>query len=305
MAKKKSKQQPNHLLVNATSHGNTASESVTVTAITTNIQPAITPESQLEGDAYAPLAATSQHSVSFFDFITLATTEDIRRFLKLAGTTTESKNLENLWRRAYGEGYEKGRKSLLQGLEKKLEESFEKGVERGKDLGQEEGYTVAKEGFDAIVKALKARDTPKTSTSDSGMQTDPPPATISTQTYPISAFSVDYSTSSTQTNPLNDILHTTTDVFVQTNPISAQNSYHTSWSPTSVPATPACFLAIANTQTDTRTSQHAEIGSPTCVATSQLPELLENGKKYKNLHYKGSSKRNFARFRRFFFTSTI
>jgi flagellar biosynthesis/type III secretory pathway protein FliH len=104
---------------------------------------------------YTP--ATSQ--LSFFDFITLATTEDIKKFLTLASTTPEGKNLENLWRRAHGEGYKKGKISLLQDLEKKMEHKFEEGVDRGMDLGHEQGYTVAKEGFDGIIKALKARDT--------------------------------------------------------------------------------------------------------------------------------------------------
>ena len=55
-----------------------------------------------------------------------------------------------------------------------MEEKFE-GVARGMDLGREEGYTVAKQGFDGIVKALKDREQlKKVSTSDFGTQTLPP-----------------------------------------------------------------------------------------------------------------------------------
>jgi flagellar biosynthesis/type III secretory pathway protein FliH len=99
----------------------------------------------------------------FFKFITLVSTEDIKRFLKLASTTPESeeKNLENLWRRAHGEGYENGRKSVLWNLEKKMEENYEEGLERGMDLGWEQGYNIAKVAFNDIVKELKARESRK------------------------------------------------------------------------------------------------------------------------------------------------
>ena len=54
------------------------------------------------------------------------------------------------------------------------------------DLGREEGYTVAKQGFDGIVKALKDREqSEKVSTSNFGTQTDSPHTTttsISVQT---------------------------------------------------------------------------------------------------------------------------
>ena len=42
------------------------------------------------------------------------------------------------------------------------------------DLGREEGYALAKQGFDGIIKRLKDReDSKKISTSNSGMQTNP------------------------------------------------------------------------------------------------------------------------------------
>jgi flagellar biosynthesis/type III secretory pathway protein FliH len=157
MAKKKSKQQLKQ--PNATNVGDTA-------AVQTTSQPASTSQD----DAHA--LATTQ--ISFFDFITMATTEDIKVFLKLASTTPEGENLETLWRRAHGEGYEKGRKVVLQDLEKKMEDKFEEGVEKGKDLGREEGYSVAKEAFDEIIKVVKAREAPKIDTSDAETQTGPP-----------------------------------------------------------------------------------------------------------------------------------
>jgi hypothetical protein len=66
---------------------------------------------------------------------------------------------------------------------------FDVGVARGMDLGHEEGYIVAKKGFDGIVEGLRAREAPKSSTNDTSTQTDPSmTATVSAsvQTNPIS-----------------------------------------------------------------------------------------------------------------------
>jgi hypothetical protein len=132
MAKKSSKQQPKQQ--------NVASLGDTTTAPTTANQSVSTSPV----DAHVP--ATTH--LSFFNFITLATTDDIKKFLELASTRPEGKNLGNLWRRAHGEGYEKGRRSLLQNLERKMKDKYEEGVEEGMNLGREQGYTVAKEAFD-------------------------------------------------------------------------------------------------------------------------------------------------------------
>ena len=64
-------------------------------------------------------------TLSFFNFITITTTEDIKKALELIATTPESANIIYLWERAYEDGYEKGRKSLLQNLEGKMEEKFD------------------------------------------------------------------------------------------------------------------------------------------------------------------------------------
>jgi hypothetical protein len=137
--------------------------------------------------------------VVFRDFIKLADINTITCFLTTATSTLESENLEALWKRAYEEGYENGRKSLLPDIGRKLEERFEEGIERGMDLGREEGYTVAKEGFDGIVKGLRAREAQKSSTAGTSAQTDPPATTttsISVQT--------DLPTIPTHANTLNE-----------------------------------------------------------------------------------------------------
>jgi hypothetical protein len=120
---------------------------------------------------------TTPIHVAFRDFIKLADINTINTFLATATFTLESENLEVLWKRAYEEGYKNGRKAVLQDLGGKLEEKFEEGVARGMDLGREEGYTVAKKGFDGIVKALRAREAQKSSTADTSAQTDPPAIT--------------------------------------------------------------------------------------------------------------------------------
>ena len=62
----------------------------------------------------------------------------------------------------------------LQHIGGKREVKLEKGVARRMDLGREEGYALAKQGFDGIIKRLKDReDSKKISTSNSGMQTNP------------------------------------------------------------------------------------------------------------------------------------
>jgi hypothetical protein len=223
------------------------------------------PRSTSQVDADTSAAITTH--ISFFDFITMATTEDIKKFLKLASTTPEGGNLENLWRRAHIEGYEKGRKNM----EKNMEDRFEEGVRKGMDLGHEEGYTVAKEAFDDIIKVVKAREAPKVDTTNAGTQTDTPTTT---------ATSV-----STQTSTLHTTGHPTTDAFVQTNPTCTQTSCHNVnlkhplSSPTHTSVIPSASTATIGIQTETITSQHHGIGSPTLVATSHSLGFSGNRKK--------------------------
>ena len=62
----------------------------------------------------------------------------------------------------------------LQHIGGKREVKLEKGVARRMDLGREEGYALAKQGFDEIIKGLKDKeDSKKISTSNSSMQMNP------------------------------------------------------------------------------------------------------------------------------------
>ena len=138
----------------------------------------------------SPPDMSSHTRVAFRDFIELADVDTINTFLAATTSTLESENLKLLWKRAYKEGFENGQKAIqpiLQRVGRKLEEKFEKGVARGMNIGREEGYTVAKEAFDRMLVEIEARDTPKASTGDANIQTNPPIATttsVSTQTYP-------------------------------------------------------------------------------------------------------------------------
>ena len=206
MAKKSTKKQPKQS--NETSISDTAtSQIITTPPVTSTV--ANQPISVTQTDTQAP--TTTQHS--FFDFITLATTEDIKKFLKLANTTPEGKNLENLWRRAHAEGYEKGRKVALKDLETESKDKFREGIAKGMDLGHEQGYNVAKGAFDEVVKVAKAKEAlkPQTSTIDTGAQTDPPITLDSTQNG--STTSVSH-----QTRHILVPTTSTTTVGIQTNP---------------------------------------------------------------------------------------
>jgi hypothetical protein len=235
MGKKNQKQQPKQL--NATNLGDTATAPITT-----------------EVNTHAPAVTR----LSFFNFITIATTDNIKKFLEFAATTPDGENLEHLWERAYEDGFENGRKSLLRNLERKLEDKFEEGVEKGMNIGREEGYTVAKEAFDELINKIRAREVSKiASTSNSSTQTDPA-VTLATTTWPISvqtdptsASLAPYSTSGTQTSPPASILGTTTDVFIQTNPVSTQTSCHIIQLPTSSPTSVPVVLPVSLVTTGT------------------------------------------------------
>ena len=297
MGKKGLKKQPKQ--PNAANYGDPATaQGITpslITSITTN-----QPTSTSQVDSHAP--ATTR--ISFFDFITLATTKDIKEFLKLASTTPEGENLGYLWRRAHGEGYEKGRKSLLQDLNKKMEDKFE---ERGMDLGREEGYTIAKEAFDDIINTVKAREaTKKAITTNSGTQTVSTTTitSIATQTSPLttptlydmSPSPLNIATSSkitknaiitstvdvsTQMNHLEAKSSTTSDSFAQTNCFNTKKSCQLIQFPSSVIATPRDSTATTGTQIEYAMSQDLEMGYSACVATTESPALLGNAENAK------------------------
>jgi hypothetical protein len=240
--------------------------------------PAVTisqPASTSRDDVHTPV--TTQFS--FFNFITIANTEDIKKFLRLAATTTEGENLKYLWERAYEDGYENGRKSLLRNLEIKMDNKFEEGIEKGMSLGREEGYTVAKEGFDGIINAMRAREASKTTvTTESGIQTDPSTTTtttVYTQTIPQTTTTTSVST---QTSPYVIYIPPLAASTIQTDPATVTTTI-------SVPTDPIFAESISysssGTQTETTTSQHLQICSPSRVATSQSLALTENGKNAK------------------------
>jgi hypothetical protein len=97
----------------------------------------------------------------------------------------------------------------------KMKDKLREGIEKGMDLGREQGYTIAKEAFDDIIKVTKAREAPKPSTTSAGTQTDPTAmySTISMQTDINSMSSTPHISSGTQTNHLDTISHPTADRF--------------------------------------------------------------------------------------------
>ena len=195
MGKKSSKKQPN-----VANHVHTAESTATPTTGNTTV-PTVSPSASQPASVSSP--ATTQHQ--FFDFITLATVEDIKNFLKLASTTPEGKNLENLWRRAHEEGYEKGRKVAIKGSETEARDKYREGIARGMDLGREQGYNVAKEAFDDVIQRVKAGEAPKINTSNAETQTDSPATTttsIFTQTDTLDILTTSISTQTESSIPL-------------------------------------------------------------------------------------------------------
>ena len=264
MAKKSSKQQPRQ--------PNAANIGDTVTIQTTN-----QPDNAPPVDAHAT-------RLSFFHFITIATTEDIKKFLAFTATTPEGENLEYLWERAYEDGYKNGRKSLLQSLERNLEEKFEKGVEKGMDLGREEGYTIAKEGFDEIMKVTRAREATKAQALvEKGVDARlAPTAAVSTQTTALivtapltTSMATQTDSPRTSTTPITTQTESpalTTDATSQTELAFVENGSKPNTDNTNGP-----FYELTTTYNDRST----QTNPTTLVTTSQLPELPEYRKNTK------------------------
>jgi hypothetical protein len=208
----------------------------------------------------SPLDMLSPTRVAFRNFIELADVNTINIFLAATTSTLESENLEALWKRAYKEGFENGQKAIqpiLQRVGRKLEEKFEKGVARGMDLGREEGYTIAKGGFDNIVKALKARDATKVDTTNSGTQTDSTvTTTISVQTAALLPANL---TSGTQTSPTDTISHSTTSASIQTNPVTL--------------VTTSQFMDLLGKRKNTKFHSASEISPNIAVFSPQIPSV--------------------------------
>jgi hypothetical protein len=228
---------------------------------------------------------TTPTHIVFRNFIKLAEIDTINTFLTATTSTLESENIKLLWERAYEEGYENGRKVVLPVLQRsrtKLEEKLEEGIRRGKDLGREEGYNVAKEGFDRIVRALKAREAPKTCTIDADTQMDP-------QTTATTSISI-------QTNPITLAVASPPSEL----PENRKNSKMSSMSEISP--------SIAVFSSSTQSVISSELVTPAVVASAleTRPKVVEIGhsrirKKPENLYHK----RNTVEYRDFFFTDAI
>jgi hypothetical protein len=208
MAKKSSKKQLELEQSTTASPGNTATVSTTVPPSVTSPAP------------YKPI------------------TDDvsIERLVGLAKDSQPDSALGIVWRHAYEEGYQNGRKEVLQNLGRKLEEKFKEGEKEGVKKGRElyYGKGIVRGEYDEHERWKTAGHGQRcfvatTHLEDSETQTDPPAVTITsvfTQTNPISPFSATYSTSGTQTNPPATILHPTMDVFGQTNSASTSTNRH-------------------------------------------------------------------------------
>ena len=101
-----------------------------------------------------PITTPTMTAVDFRIFIQHATVEDIDKFLELASTTRDGRNLALFWERAYDRGYAEGREDVLgEELELGTQELERKWMLQGQAVGYEEGYKKGKEDLD--VKAIR------------------------------------------------------------------------------------------------------------------------------------------------------
>jgi hypothetical protein len=216
----------------------------------------------------------------------------IERLVGLAKDSPSDSALGIVWKHAYEEAYQNGRREILQDLRRKLEEKYSEGEKEGIKKGREKYYGKGivrgeheehqrwiAEGHSQHCFTRAVADF-----EDTEVQTDPATvsSTISARKPPISESPTTYSTSGTQTSDLYAILHSSTDQFIQTNPISAQTSRHTIRPPisssTSTSVSSSAPTATIGTQTEARTSQHLEINCPAHGAILQSLVLPENRK---------------------------
>ena len=162
-----------------------------------------------------PTSATATVSaVDFRTFILRAKLEDIDKFLKLASTTQDGRNLAFFWEQAYGRGYDDGRADILrEELDMATEQLQNEWMQRGRAVGYKEGYKKGKEdspqdhdieaactaAFKEGLRASKANLRP---TAEVGIQSCAPPmVSSSTQTSPPSLVNVDTQTSVAMDSP--------------------------------------------------------------------------------------------------------
>jgi hypothetical protein len=104
------------------------------------------PAAPLISDPNPTSATANVSAVDFRTFILHAKLEDIDKFLELASTTQDGRNLAFFWERAYDRGYDEGRADVLrEELDMATEQLENAWMRRGRDVGYEEGYKKGKE----------------------------------------------------------------------------------------------------------------------------------------------------------------
>ena len=93
-----------------------------------------------------PTAIAKISAINFRTFIQHAKLEDIEKFLKLASTTQDGRNLAFFWEQAYDRRYTEGRADVLrEELDMASERLQNEWMLRGQDVGYEQGYKKGKE----------------------------------------------------------------------------------------------------------------------------------------------------------------
>jgi len=122
---------------------------------------ALLPSSQAAPTISDPNPTSATATVSAIDFRTFilhAKLEDIDKFLELASTTQDGRNLALFWEQAYDHGYTEGRADVLrEELDMASEQLQDAWMRRGRDVGYEEGYKKGKkEGHQDIdIEAIR------------------------------------------------------------------------------------------------------------------------------------------------------
>ena len=110
-------------------------------------QPLSTPASAAPTiSAPKPTATAKISAIDFRTFIQHAKLEDIAKFLELASTTQDGRNLAFFWEQAYDRGYTEGRADILrEELDMATEQLENAWMRHGRDVSYEEGYKKGKE----------------------------------------------------------------------------------------------------------------------------------------------------------------
>jgi hypothetical protein len=137
MAKKSSKHQSNP--ANTVNLGNLATEPTKTNSLTKEPTLIATNETTVP-PATSPPISGSDSSPGPFSYKPITDIVSIERLAGLAKDSPHDSALGIVWKYAYDEGYQKGRKEILQDLKKKLEERFKEGETEGIKKGREIYY---------------------------------------------------------------------------------------------------------------------------------------------------------------------